>query len=732
MRIRLHTVLAPAATLMFGSALVAGLVMPAARADSAPPGAPGQVATWAPADKHGFGTSRTLASPVWYTLGRGGLTEVYYPDLGTPSVRDLQFAVSDGSTFAERVGDAAVVVSRLADQRSLTYRQVATERAGRWRISTTYVTDPARATVLLDVTFQSLTGQPYRLYALYDPSLSNNGMDDSGRTDGDALVAADGTAASGLAAAPAFTATSTGYLGSSDGWTDLRADNRMDWHYGSAPAGNIVQTGQTAVDGTSGHQHLTLSLGFGPTGGAALGTARQSLRTGFGAAADDYAAGWHGYLAALHALPHSLRTSAARSEYLTSAMVLAAHEDKTYRGAYVASPTMPWAWGTGLENPSGAYHLVWARDLYQIATALIAVGDTAGAQRALDYLLTRQQRPDGSFPQNSLVDGTPHWGSLQLDEVADPIILAWQLGRRDAATWSHVRRAADFILGWHDSDGHTAPYTPQERWENQSGYSPATIAAEIAGLVCAADLARAAGDTASAARYLAAADSWQHSVKGWTVTTNGPYSPDPYFLRLTKDGNPDTGTTYNIGDSGPDGVDQRRVVDPSFLDLVRLGVLPAGDAAVRNSLDVVDQQLGVSTPSGQFWHRYNFDGYGEQRDGAQWDIGFAAGSQATIGRVWPIFAGERGEYELAAGSGAGTRLAAMAAAANDAGLIAEQVWDGNPPSGQPGFATGTGTFSATPLAWSHAQFLRLAVSIDAGHPVEQPAVVAQRYLGGQG
>jgi glucoamylase len=73
-------------------------------------------------------------------------------------------------------------------------------------------------------------------------------------------------------------------------------------------------------------------------------------------------------------------------------------------------------------------------------------------------------------------------------------------------------------------------------------------------------------------------------------------------------------------------------------------------------------------------------------------------------------------------------LLALAAAANAGWMIPEQVWDENPPSGQPGFEPGEGTFSATPLAWSHAQFVRLALSIEAGRPVEQPRIVAERYV----
>ena len=387
---------------------------------------------------------------------------------------------------------------------------------------------------------------------------------------------------------------------------------------------------------------------------------------------------------------------------------------------------MPWAWGTGLQTPSGPYHLVWSRDLYEIATALIADGDTAGARRALHFLLFRQQQPDGSFPQNSYVDGKPALTNLQLDEVSDPIILAWQLGAHDPATWQHVKLAADFIVGWHDAQGHTAPYTPQERWENQAGYSPATIAAEIAGLVCAASIANRNGDSADASRYLQTADAWRANLNAWTLTTTGPYGR-AYYLRLTKDGDPNAGTTYSVGDSGPT-LDQRAVVDPSFLELVRLGVVAPDDPNILSTLRVVDAQLSAVTPNGRFWHRYNGDGYGEQKNGAPWNVGFPPGSQTTVGRVWPIFAGERGEYELAAGQPAAAELRAMAATANAAGFIPEQVWDQNPPSGQPGFAPGTPTFSATPLAWSHAQFIRLAWSIAAGRPVEQPAIVACRYV----
>jgi glucoamylase len=680
------------------------------------PGAPGAPATWAPANKDGFGTSASETSKVWHTLSGGELTEVYYPDLGTPAVRDMQFVVSDGKTFAERETDAPAHRTRLVDSRSLTYRQVNTDRTHGWRIAKTYVTDPARNVLVMQVHFESFTRKPLALYVLYDPALSNDGSDDSGSSVGTSLVATDSAAASRLAAEPNFRKTSSGYLGTSDGWEDLRGDFHMDWTYASAPSGNVVQTALTDLNGKRDRRDMTLALGFGKDPAAA----RLSLNTRFHSAAQEYARGWRSYLKGLKRPPKSARPYGA--EYYASLMTLAAHEDKTFRGAYVASPTMPWAWGQlTIDNPSDAYHLVWARDLYQIATALRTAGDRSGADRALTYLFERQQKPDGSFPQNSLVDGTPRWTNLQLDEVALPIVLAWQLFRNDAATYrDHVKKAADFIVA-------NGPQTPQERWENQSGWSPATIASEIAGLVCAADIARRNGDTASAAKYEATADEWQSKVESWTATTNGPYSPKPYYLRLTKDAMPDSGTTYSIGDGGPAAADQRSVVDPSFLELVRLGVKRASDPTIRNTVKVVDSKLAVPTPNGTFWHRFTFDGYGETRDGGPWDISDPE-TFRTIGRAWPIFAGERGEYELLAGGPARSRLAAMARSANDGLMMPEQVWDENPPSGKPGFRRGEGTFSATPLAWTHAQFVRLAWSIDAGRPVEQPRVVACRYV----
>jgi glucoamylase len=697
-------------------ALGVGTASPVLAAGGEAPGAPGKASNWVPGDKDGFGTARSTVSKVWYTLRNGELSEIYYPRIDTPSTRDTQLIVSDGSTFTDLERTATTHRVRLLDAKSLVYQQIDRAKSGKYVITKTYVTDPLRPTVLVNIGFRSLTGHPYQVYVLHDPALTMTGNDDTGRTQSGALVATDGRSSDALVALSGFRKSSSGYLGVSDGWTDLASDHRMDWTYHASEPGNVVQTGLTRLTGLVGGRHLTLAIGFAGTTSGAVARARASLAAGFGAARQRYSAGWHHYLASLRPVPGSARHFA--TEYHVSQMVLAASEDKTFRGGFVAAPGRPWAWANVLQQ-FAVYHAVWSRDLYQIATALIAMGDRAAAGRALHYLFSVQERPDGSYPQNSRLDGTPVFGGLQMDEVSFPTLLAWQLHRIGPVAWQHIRRSEDFVAA-------KGPSTPGDRWENASGYSPATIAAEISGLVVGARIARHNGDTTRAHHYLQVADTWRSNLQKWTVTTNGPLSSDPYFLRIT-DGDANAGTKIQLSDGGP-LVDQRRVLDPSFLELVRLGVLRPHDPRIVNTVHLVDEHLGYQTANGPFWHRASFDGYGEKADGSQWQP-TNPGSRLTHGRGWPLLTGERGEYQLAAGTGAQSLLATMARSADNASwLLPEQVWDHRPPAGSgPRFRPGEPTFSATPLAWTHAQFIRLAWSIVRGAPIETPQPVACRY-----
>jgi glucoamylase len=698
------------------------------------PGAPGAIHTWAPADKHGYGTSRQASDPAAFTLRQAMLTEIYWPDLSTPGFRGLQFAVASGkkSITRETVDDdprhiepvaPGVTAHVKAIDGTLAYRQVTS--TSRWRLTKTWITDPARSTVLARVRFESLTHKPLRLYVLADPAPGDDGNDDRGTSPAHKLIASDDVAATAVAAEPAFRRTSSGYRGTaSDPWKDLQADGKLTG-YDAVQPGNVVQGARTRLDGRH-KRTMTLAIGFGGNGSAAAATAAASLQRGFRAAKRAFTSGWARYAATLKAPPASVASSAdMRRLYQHSVLVLAGLEDKHNPCAQIASPSMPWIWGTLTLEPdrqhSGPYHLVWPRDLYHASTALKLAGDGGAARRAIEYLW-KVQKPAGDWWQNTFVNGEPKWTAEQMDQVSLPIVLAWWLGMTTPNDWSHVERAADYVVA-------NGPTTDNERWENQSGYSPNTIAAEIAGLICAADIARRNGDAAKAQTYEKTADAWQKAVEGWTATTNGPYSPKPYYLRITKDGDPNDGSTYTLGDNHyPPEVDERTIVDNSFLSLTLWGVKPWDDPTIRNSLQVGDNAgpfpLAVKTPSGTFWHRFTFDGYGEQYDGGDWDLFFDNPRNQTRGRLWPLLAGERGEYELLAGQNASPRLRSMANTANDGLMLPEQVWDDQPP---PGETSGKGDRSGTPLAWTHGAFIRLAWSIDEGKPAERPSIVACRY-----
>lgn len=687
-----------------------GVVAPPAMGDPAP-GAPGIASTWTTGAKQGLGTSASTASKLWYTLGQGIAHELYYPQADMPNVQDLQYIVTDGATFTDEEKVAMTHRVRLADDDSLTYEQVNTDRDGRYRITKTYVTDPARATLLVRTRFQRLSGStPLQLYVLYNPSLAGSGMGDTGSTVDGLLQASDGQVASTLAASSGFTQTTSGYSGTaSDGFRDLTANRRLTSTYDAAEQpGNLVQTARVVVGQDT---TFTLALGFGATRAESAQNASGSLNAGWSAVATSYQTGWHNYVSSLNPVPASAGGE-LRRQYLASVMSIKAHEDKTWRGAFVASLTHPWGDASNADACcQHGYHAVWARDLYQMATASLAAGDRAAANRALDYLLNVQRRPDGSYPQNTRLDGTPVWHGLQLDQVAFPTILAWQLGRTDAATYAKLKPSAEFI-------SHNGPRTPQERWEEAAGYSPSTLAAEIAGLVCAADIARVNGDPGAADYYLRVGDEWQRNVESWTYTTTGTLASHGYYERIDGSGNPNDLAQLTIANGGGTWW-EKDVVDGGFLELVRLGVKRADDPHVVNSLRVVDSTIRVAAPQGGLWYRYNHDGYGETSDGRPY-------TGAGIGRLWPVLTGERGEYAVAAGQAAGPYLTTMAGSSGDGLQIPEQVWDR---ADAHGFTFGQATGSATPLSWAHGQFVRLAVSIDAGRNVETPSVVAQRYAG---
>ncbi|MGC2237590.1 MAG: glycoside hydrolase family 15 protein [Pyrinomonadaceae bacterium] len=708
------------------------------------PNAPGKDAQWASAGKQGVGTSATLESKVWFTLQGGAMTEVYYPDVTTANVHLLQFvAVNSKTGKIETERDDAIHKIDSKYGLNLNFVQINEAKSGEWRINKSYVTDSDRNSVQISVTIIA-KNKDLKFYLYYDPSLANSGMHDTAWTDGGNLLACDGDKCSALVTYSGFKNTTNGFLGTSDGLTQLRQKGSFI-NYQKAENGNIVQfaeleTGKYSLKSLTWNLNKTFVLGFGKTSNEALQTAQATLKEGNTNIGAKYKEGWKNYVETLPKVDEKYQ-----AQFNMAAMILKAHEDKTNRGANIASLSVPWGGGENAnENNVGGYHLVWSRDLYQVATAYMALGDKAAATRALDFVFNVQQKPDGSFPQNSFLDGKPFWGSLQLDEVAYPLILAYQLGKNDKTTYEkHIRSAADFIV-------KNGPKTPQERWEEEGGFSPSTIAAEIAGLICAADIAKKNGDEASALIYTATADDWARNVERWTATTTGKYGDGNYYVRITQNGKPDAGEKIELN-NGAGFFDEREVVDAGFLELVRLGIKSPDDKLIAKSVKVIDSQIKVLTPNGYGFYRYNHDGYGEMDDGRRWNWD---GKYTGKGRLWALLSGERGQYELAKAAfynnknlsfkenlalslphlvDAGVALSAMLGFANEGLMIPEQIWDKKeaPQADSqfsPNLKFGEGTGSATPLAWSSAQFIRLAVNLQAGKNLDTPDVVYNRYV----
>jgi glucoamylase len=729
------------------------------------PDGPGSLSHFDLARKDCLGTAENTTSTVWFTIANGVLSDVYYPTNDNTNVETLQYVVTDGSTFTDIQTRDTTYTVQLLDAQALDCRVTVTAKSGKYRIITDYLTDPANNTVVMHAKFQPLVGDlsSYQLYVIYNPSINGNGGGGSGNGGADSgtvdtssghnvLIASDPVTAtnaanrtyavpvySALDATPFFLQETNGFVGvGSDPLGQLQASHAFTTVYSDAINGNLVQGAQVDI---SRGGNFTLALGFGTGLGGALSAAESTLATSFNSLRKDYEREWEAYDAGLKAPPAHLngvgtpQWRALVNEYYLSANILKAAEDKTYPGALQAGPTSPWGQAISAGDPNntyfGSYREVFARDLYEEWTGLFVDGDTQTASDAVHFLFYRQQLPDGSMPRNSLTNGllAPDSFGTQLDECSYPIIMANQMGMTDADLYiNHVTPAAYFIASHGPAFG-------AERWEEQEGYSPSTVAAEIAGLIAAADIADANHDPVNAVIWRGVADQWQRSVEGWTVTTNGALASHPYFIRLSKTGDPNAAISYNLGNGGPT-LDQRTVIDQGFLELVRLGMLPAGDPAVVESLPVVDATISTNTYSGLGWHRYNGDGYGDGAvDGHPW----APSGQGT-GHLWPVLSGERAEYALASGdlATAITLLGAMSNFAAGIGLIPEQDWElpNLPPSpygtdptiASIGFQNGHPAGSSAPLFWAAGQYVRLLQNIVANNILERPTDTFNRYV----
>jgi len=711
-------------------------------------GAPGLEPRWTSSVKDAVCTAYAASSHIWFTCSHGILNEIYFPTIDRPQVRDMEFLVSDGETFVHEEKRDLLTDFEYIDPEALGVRYVNRDPGGRYRLTKEIVCDPHHGVVLQHVRLEGLADLVPRLklYALLAPHLDGGGAENSARIIDIAghknVMAWKNQWSLVMTADCGLRRASCGFVGASDGWQDVMKNFTMDWEFGSATNGNVAVMGEIDLECNSGPnaasdasaadgmavREFTLAIGIGEGHHTALQKTMSALSTPFAEHRKRFVEQWR-----RAANPEWLAAKSQDGGKLMRAShnVLLAHEDKSYAGAFVASASIPWGQVKG-DDDLGGYHLVWTRDMVQTASALLACGRAETARRALVYLACTQQ-PNGGFAQNFWINGTPYWSGKQLDEVAFPIILAWRLWKADGLGELHifpfVERAAGFLV-------RSAPITHQERWEENAGYSPSTLAAVIAGLICAAEMMRAHESDEFAAFLEEYADWIEGHLEDWTVTNNGVLDPEikRHYMRIRP---PECGEAYAHEACGkelvrlsnrPPGTrfefEAREIIDAGFLELVRYGVRRADDPLVVDSLKVVDRVLKRDLPQGPGWLRYNWDGYGQRADGGAYE-GWGQG------RPWPLLTSERAHYELAAGNGVIPLIAAYERFATCGQMMPEQVWD-QADMPERSLRQGKPAGSAVPLVWAHAEYLKLLRSAADGKVFDRIDPVYERYCDPEG
>jgi glucoamylase len=694
------------------------------------PGWPGISPRWTSSAKSGIGTALNQHSRVWFTMSHGILNEIYFPRVDQACTRDMGLLVSDGSGFFSEEKRNCKFENVPLEPGVPVYELTNTELQGRYQIEKEIFSDPYRNVVLQKIRFVPLQGTlaDYRLYALLAPHLANCGAENTGWV-GDykgmpMLFAQRTECALAFACSVPWKKMAVGFAGISDGWQDISQHYQMTWDYTRAENGNVALTGEIDLAACAGV--FTLAIGFGGIWAAAGQETRASVLDTYEDLREHYVWHWKAWQDSLLKLDEPRREA---DLYRPSAAVLRSHESKDFLGGLIASLSIPWGFNKGDED-LGGYHLVWPRDLVESAFGLLAAGAEPDGLRVLAYLEVTQEA-DGHWAQNMWLDGRPYWNGMQMDEAAFPILLVDMLRRNSPFIlgdlkrwWALVSRAAGYII-------KNGPVTQQDRWEEDSGYSPFTLAVEISSLLAAADLAQGVG-LADIATYLReTADSWNENIERWIYATDSDLSEqlgvEGYYVRIAP---PETDCAASPLEgfvpikNRPPGENSARAVhliSPDALALVRFGLRAPDDPRILNTVKVIDALLKVELPQGPCWYRYNDDGYGEHADGAPFD-------GTGIGRAWPLLAGERAHYELAAGRPqvAEDLLKVMELSVEGGHLIPEQVWDTTDIPALELFK-GKPSGSACPLVWAHSEYIKLRRSLRDGKIFDQPPQTVQRY-----
>ena len=692
------------------------------------PGWPGIPARWTSSAKDGIGVADTGVSRIWFTISHGILDEVYYPRMDQAMIRDMELIVTDGNDFfSEEKRDTQHSIDFIkAGVPAYVFKNKCIQN--RYVIEKRIITDPRRPVVLQKIKFSPAEGavSDYHMYLLLAPHIANKGAENTawigdykGNT---ALMASrDGFALAMIASVP-FKGSSAGFVGVSDGWQDLKDNKRLTQFYERAENGNVALV--AGLDVASSNGEVVLSLGFGRTSNEAAHQALASLYDGFDDSLDEYVKFWTGWNKGLWSPKQNAKL------YDISRVVMKAHLAVYLSGGIIASLSIPWGFSKG-DDDLGGYHLIWPRDMVEAAGAFLAFGANDEARQALKYLEATQES-DGHWPQNMWMDGSKYWGGIQMDETALPILFVDLAYRHGAISdedlkrfWPMMRRAASFVV-------RNGPVSQQDRWEEDPGYTPFTLAAEIASLVVAADYARKFENQDVANYLLESADTWNSNIERWIYVSNSNFAKqlgvEGYYVRISPIDVAEAGSPKNgyvpIKNRPPADAKMKatHIISPDALALVRLGLRDGKDPRIQNTVKAIDELLRVETPTGSSWHRYNDDGYGEHEDGSPFD-------GTGIGRAWPLLTGERAHYELSCGrfDNAKKLLNALESFAGDGGLLPEQIWD-SPDIPEKELFFGKPSGSAMPLVWAHAEYIKLVRSLEEKNVFDTPPQTVKRYI----
>lgn len=686
------------------------------------PGAPGANAKWTSGSKSGIGKALDGTSSVAFTLSHGILNEIYYPREDIACVRDMEFIVTDGNNFFSEEKRHTIHSTKTISPGIPCYEIINTCKQKKYQIKKEIICDPFRNTILQNINFRKAKGSTLQLYALIAPHLNNEGNNSSGWVGdykGVPMLFADNKGLSlAMACSANWVKRSVGFVGTSDGWTDLEQHKTMQWEYSNADEGNIALTAEIDV-AESGN--FLLSIGFGKNPAEAANHAWGSILEGFESAKKFYVDGWKQWLKDLHKLEGKI--------YKESASVLRMHEAKLFPGGIIASFSIPWG-QIKTYTDKGGYHVVWPRDLVETASGFLALKTHDDALRILNYLMSTQEA-DGSWPQNMWLEGAPHWYGKQMDQTALPILLIDKCIMHEAIDksrmgryWHIIKKAIKYIIT-------NGPYTQQDRWEEEKGYTPFSLAAQIAALLAGADLAEENNEKELALYCKQTADCWNDNIEHWTYVTGTElakkYNVDGYYIRFNpfydKAANELDGEEVYLKNhkDGKGKVLLNELICADALALVRFGLRAADDEKILNTIKLIDALLKIETPDGDCWHRYVNDGYGEDENGNPYN-------GTGVGRAWPLLTGERAHYEIAAGNlpAAKKLIVAMETFANN-GLLPEQIWDAEDiPERELYFGKYSG--SAMPLTWAHAEYIKSCTSLKAKKVFDMPKQTPERYI----